>query len=70
MLFRSDLAVTGYKGPSVLQSGYAFATYMPVTSTQVIGLADFSMQQGFATSYAKKMTNPRAFCKIIITNYK
>lgn len=68
--FPRDLAVTGYKGPSVLQSGYAFATYMPVTSTQVIGLADFSMQQGFATSYAKKMTNPRAFCKIIITNYK
>jgi hypothetical protein len=68
--FPRDLAVTGYKGSSILQAGYVFATYMPVTSTQVVGLADFSMQQGFATSYAKRMTNPRAFQKIIITNYK
>lgn len=55
--------VLGYKGPSMIDAGYIYAPYMPVLTTGMVSLADFSMQQGWATMYGKKIVNPRLYIK-------
>ena len=35
-----------------------FGEYMPLTDTDAIGLANASVQQGYATMYAMKVVNP------------
>jgi hypothetical protein len=41
---------------------------MLVTATQALMDATFTGQQGFATSYAKKVVNPKAFIRGVVTN--
>ena len=40
---------------------------MPVLSTQILTLANFQGQQGYATSYGKRMVNSRLYAKGKIT---
>lgn len=59
--------VVGYKGDSLFDAGYCYAPYMPVMTTQMLMLADFQGQQGWATSYGKIMLNNNMYVKGNIT---
>lgn len=61
--------VVGYKGNSLFDAGYCYAPYMPVATTQMLMLADFQGQQGWATSYGKTMLNPFMYASGSITNF-
>ena len=49
--------LVGYKGNSLFEAGYCYAPYYPVATTQMLMLADFQGQQGWATSYGKTFLN-------------
>lgn len=59
--------VMGYKGGSFMDAGYFYCPYMPVISTDLIMLADFAGQKGWATMYAKKMINNKFYLRGRIT---
>lgn len=63
----ADSYVMGYKGGNFLETGYVYAPYMPVLSTQIITLANFEGQQGYATSYGKRMVNNKLYLRGKIT---
>lgn len=62
----TDGFLCGYKGTSLFDSGYIYAPYMPILTTQLLMDATFTGSQGFASSYGKRMTNSDfyAACKI------
>ena len=62
-----DQFVVGYKGSSLFDAGYCYAPYMPLATTQMLMLADFQGQQGWATSYGKKMLNNKMYVSGSIT---
>lgn len=59
----ADAFVMGFKGNNFLETGYVYAPYMPVTSTDALMLANMTGQQGYATSYGKKMVNSKLYIK-------
>lgn len=59
--------VMGYKGASFMDAGYFYCPYMPIISTDLVMLADFAGQKGWATMYAKKMVNNKMYLKGRIT---
>jgi len=63
-----DQYVQGHVSSNEVEPSYVFAPYMLVTATPALMDATFTGQQGFASSYAKKMVNPRAFIRGVITN--
>lgn len=46
------------KSDDIRRNSALFGEYMPFTDTQAIGLANASVQQGYATMYAMKVVNP------------
>ncbi|MCM1226419.1 MAG: hypothetical protein NC320_03210 [Clostridium sp.] len=46
------------KSDDIRRNSGLFGEYMPFTDTQAIGLANASVQQGYATMYAMKVVNP------------
>lgn len=50
--------VMSCKSNDIRRNSALFGEYMPLTSTDVIGLANASAQQGYATMYAMKVVNP------------
>ena len=40
-----------------------YAPYMPILSTDLLMPADFKGQQGYATSYGKKMVNSKMYIR-------
>lgn len=58
-----DSFIMGFKGNNFLETGYVYAPYMPVLSTEVLTLANMQGQQGYATSYGKKMVNSKLYIK-------
>lgn len=56
--FNPDEWVMGCKSADIRRSSALFGEYMPITSTQPIGLADMSVQSGTATMYAAEIVNP------------
>lgn len=46
------------KSNDIRRNSGLFGEYMPFTDTQAIGLANSSVQQGYATMYAMKVVNP------------
>jgi hypothetical protein len=50
--------VMGCKGSDIRRSSALFGEYMPFTETNAIGLADMSVQQGYASMYSIKVVNP------------
>jgi hypothetical protein len=62
-LMQEDTFVMGYKGSNFLETGYIYAPYMPILSTDLLMPADFKGQQGYATSYGKKMVNSKMYIK-------
>lgn len=66
--FDADTFVLGYKGPNMLDAGYVYCPYLPITTTGMISLADdFGTRQGWACIYGKKAINPRLYVKGQIT---
>lgn len=63
-----DQYVQGHVSKNEVEPSYIFAPYMLVTATAALMDATFTGQQGFAASYAKKMVNPRAFIRGVVTN--
>lgn len=63
-----DQYVQGYVSSNEVEPAYVFAPYMLVTATPALMDATFTGQQGFAASYAKKMVNPKAFIRGVVTN--
>ncbi len=66
--FDPDQFVVGYKGNTLFDAGFTYCPYMPVSTTQMLMLADFKGQQGWATSYATKMLNNMMYAKGSISN--
>lgn len=46
------------KSNDIRRNSALFGEYMPLTTTDAIGLANASVQQGYATMYAMKVVNP------------
>ena len=67
MLSNRDAYVVGAKGDSPFHAGMIYAPYLPIMSTDMISDDQFSIKQGFATSYAKRMVNANLYSKGIIT---
>lgn len=63
-----DVFVMGYKGSNFLETGYVYAPYMPLLTTDLLMPADFRGQQGYATSYGKKMINNKMYLRGRITD--
>lgn len=63
-----DQYVQGHVSSNEVEPSYIFAPYMLVTATPALMDATFTGQQGFAASYAKKMVNPKAFIRGVVTN--
>lgn len=63
-----DQYVLGHVSSNDVEPSYVFGTYMPVTATAALMDATFTGQQGFATSNALKMVNPKAFIRGVVTN--
>ena len=55
--------VMGYKGTNFLETGFVYAPYMPILSTDLLMPADFRGQQGYATSYGCKMINGKMYLR-------
>lgn len=53
-----DEWVMGCKSNDIRRNSALFGEYMPLTNTDAIGLANASVQQGYATMYAMKVVNP------------
>lgn len=62
-------AVVGLKGASFLDSGYAYAPYVPlqVTST-FLDPANFQARKGLRTRYATKLLNSNFYGKLTVSN--
>lgn len=50
--------VMSCKSNDIRRNSALFGEYMPLTSTDAIGLANTSIQQGYATMYGMKVVNP------------
>lgn len=59
--------VMGYKGTNFLETGFVYAPYIPVATTDILVPADFRGQQGYATSYGCKMVNGKMYLRGRIT---
>lgn len=66
--YAPDAFLIGYKGNSLFEAGYCYAPYMPVATTQMLMLADFQGQQGWATSYGKTFLNSYMYVPGTISN--
>lgn len=53
--------VLGYKGPSMIDTGYIYAPYLPIVTTDMVMLDDFAARKGWATTYGKKVVNPNLY---------
>lgn len=56
--YNPDKWVMCCKGTDIRRNSALFGEYMPLTSTDAVGLANASVQQGYATMYAMKVVNP------------
>lgn len=56
--YNPDTWVMCCKSNDIRRNSALFGEYMPLTNTDAIGLANASVQQGYATMYATKVVNP------------
>ena len=65
--FPRNVILVGRKGNSFLESGYVYATYVPLQVTPTIfGTEDFVPRKGVMTRYAKKMVRPDMYGLVIV----
>jgi len=56
--YNPDTWVMACKSQDIRRNSALFGEYMPLTNTDAIGLANASVQQGYATMYGMKVINP------------
>lgn len=56
--YNPDTWVMSCKSDDIRRNSALFGEYMPLTNTDAIGLANASVQQGYATMYCMKVVNP------------
>lgn len=56
--YNPDTWVMACKSNDIRRNSALFGEYMPLTNTAAIGLANASVQQGYASMYALKVVNP------------
>ena len=56
--YNPDTWVMACKSDDIRRNSALFGEYMPLSATDPIGLANASVQQGYATMYAMKVVNP------------
>ena len=56
--YNPDTWVMACKSADIRRNSALFGEYMPITSTDAIGLANASVQQGYATMYGMQVVNP------------
>lgn len=56
--YNPDTWVMACKSNDIRRNSALFGEYMPLTNTEAIGLANSSVQQGYASMYAAKVVNP------------
>lgn len=56
--YNPDTWVMACKSDDIRRNSALFGEYMPLTNTDAIGLANASVQQGYASMYAMKVVNP------------
>lgn len=66
--FDPNVYVMGYKGDDLLQTGYIYAPYMPITRSDMVMLEDMAGRIGWATMYAKRMVNDKMYIRGRITD--
>lgn len=66
--FVDNAFVMGYKGNTLLETGYIYAPYMPIVTTDMVQLEDMAGRKGWATMYAKRMVNERFYIRGYIDN--
>lgn len=66
--YSPDAFVMGAQGASHLESGYVYAPYLPLYTTETVMLDDFVKRKGVRTRYGKKMLNNRFYAKGKITD--
>lgn len=57
--YNPDTWVMACKSNDIRRNSGLFGEYMPLTNTDAIGLANASVQQGYATMYGMKVVNPQ-----------
>ena len=55
--------VVGHRGNTYLESGYIYAPFLPLYTTQTVMLDDFVNRKGIRTIYGKKLLNPKFYAK-------
>lgn len=63
-----DAYVVLYKGENPYDTSYVYGTYMPIVSSQFIMDSTLLGHQGYATSYGKRLVNPKYIVKGTITH--
>jgi hypothetical protein len=67
--FARDYMLLGLKGATYLESGYAWAPYIPLQVTaSFLDPADFSIRKGLRTRYGKKLLRPEYYGQIRVNN--
>jgi hypothetical protein len=67
--FARDKMMIGLKGGSFMESGYAWAPYVPLQVTPTfLDPSDFSFRKGLRTRYAKKLLRPDFYGQMTIQN--
>lgn len=67
--FTRDQMLIGLKGSSYLDSGFAFAPYIPLQVTPTfLDPSDFSFRKGMRTRYGLKMLRPEFYGSLRVTN--
>jgi hypothetical protein len=64
-----DEYLVGYKGENFMRTGYIFAPWLLLYSTQTIALDDLTYRKAFASSFGRKPVNSKYYAKGSILNY-
>lgn len=67
--FFRNVILLGRKGKEALETGYIYAPYVPLQTTQAIPDPDtFVLNKGVMTRYGKKLINPRNYGLVFVKN--
>jgi hypothetical protein len=61
--------LVGYKGDNFMRTGFIFAPWLLLYSTNTIALDDLTFRKGFASSFGHKAVNSKYYAKGTISNY-
>lgn len=65
--YEPDTIIMGCKGNDIRRCSALFGEFMPFTSTDAIGLANASVQQGYVSMQAMEVVNPDTLVKVRLT---